>query len=75
MQAYDAVQLAADAIKRAGTLDGSAVRKALADTQPANVHLLSGPAGFNADGTQKTVRFMLLRVHDGAFVLDARSGR
>jgi len=75
IQAYDAVELAANAIRRAGTLDRTAVRKALADTAPGDVDLLSGSAGFNPDGTQKTVRFMLLRVHDGAFVPDPLSGR
>jgi branched-chain amino acid transport system substrate-binding protein len=75
MQAYDAVQLAANAIKRAGTLDRSAVRKALATTEPGDVALLSGSAGFNPDGTQKTVRFVLLRVQDATFVRDPLSGR
>ncbi|MEV0269619.1 branched-chain amino acid ABC transporter substrate-binding protein [Hamadaea sp. NPDC050747] len=73
IQAYDAVQLAASAIRRAGSLDKSAIRKALAETQPGDVDLLTGSAGFNADGTQKTVRFMLLRLQDGTFVQDPLS--
>jgi branched-chain amino acid transport system substrate-binding protein len=75
MQAYDAVRLAINAIQRAGTLDRSAVRKALADSKPGDVDLLSGSAGFNPDGTQKAVRFMLLRVHNGVFVQDPLSRR
>jgi branched-chain amino acid transport system substrate-binding protein len=74
MQAYDAVRLAANAIQRAGTLDRSAVRKALADTRPGDVDLLSGQAGFNPDGTQMSVRFILLRAQSGAFILDPLSG-
>jgi branched-chain amino acid transport system substrate-binding protein len=74
MQAYDAVRLAINAIQRAGTLDRSAVRRALADTRPNDVNLLSGSASFKPDGTQKTVRFILLRAQHGAFVLDPLSG-
>lgn len=73
MQAYDSVRLAINAIQRAGTVDRSAVRKALAATQPGDIHLLSGSAGFNPDGTRRSDRFILLRIHDGAFSEDPRS--
>ncbi|MCP2326900.1 branched-chain amino acid transport system substrate-binding protein [Hamadaea flava] len=73
LQAYDAVQLAVNAIKRAGSLDRSAIGTALAETQPGDVDLLTGSAGFNPEGTQKNVRFMLLRLQDGTFVQDPLS--
>jgi branched-chain amino acid transport system substrate-binding protein len=69
MQAYDAVRLALDAIRRAGTLDRAAVRNAIASTAPGDVELLSGPSKFNPDGTQDNPTFMLLRIHNGAFAL------
>ena len=46
--AYACVQILADAIGRAGTLDRDAVRDALADTDMMTV---IGPVTFNADGT------------------------
>jgi len=46
--AYACVQLLADAIERAGTLDRDAIRDALADTDMMTV---IGPVSFNADGT------------------------
>jgi branched-chain amino acid transport system substrate-binding protein len=69
MQAYDAVRLALDAVRRAGTLDRAAVRTAIAATVPGDLRLLSGPSRFNADGTQANSTFILLRVHNGAFAL------
>lgn len=69
MQAYDAVRLALDAIRRAGTLDRAAVRKAIANTKPGDVELLSGPSEFTPDGTQINPTFILLQIHDGAFTL------
>jgi branched-chain amino acid transport system substrate-binding protein len=69
MQAYDAVRLALDAVKRAGSLDRAAVRRALAATSPNDIKLLSGPAQFQPDGTQVDPTFVLLRVHDSDFTL------
>lgn len=46
--AYSCVQILADAIERAGTLDRNAVRDALEDTDMMTV---IGPVSFNADGT------------------------
>ncbi|WP_170213007.1 branched-chain amino acid ABC transporter substrate-binding protein [Catellatospora citrea] len=69
MQGYDAVRLAANAIQRAGTTDHEAVRKAIADTKPGDIELLSGPAQFGANGTQPNPTFILLQIKDGAFTL------
>jgi len=69
MQAYDAVKLALDAVRRAGSLDRDAIRKAIATTAPGDLELLSGPSKFNLDGTQVNPSFILLRVHGGAFTL------
>ena len=49
--------------------DVAGVRKAIMETTPADVELLSGPSRFNADGTQVGSTFVLLRVQNGAFVL------
>jgi branched-chain amino acid transport system substrate-binding protein len=46
--AYACVQILADAIERAGTLDREAIKEALADTDMMTV---LGPVSFNADGT------------------------
>jgi branched-chain amino acid transport system substrate-binding protein len=72
MQAYDAVRLALNAIKRAGSTDGEAVCKAIAATTPRDIELLSGPSEFGPDGTQVNPTFILLEVHDGAFGLVPR---
>jgi branched-chain amino acid transport system substrate-binding protein len=74
MQAYDAVRLALNAVKRAGTLDRAEVRKAIATTAPGDITLLSGPSRFNPDGTQVDPSFILLKVHNGAFTLAPVSG-
>ena len=74
MQAYDAVKLALDAIRRAGSLDHAKVRAAIAATAPGDVTLLSGPSKFQGDGTQQNPTFVLLQIHDGAFTLAARDG-
>jgi branched-chain amino acid transport system substrate-binding protein len=74
MQAYDAVKLALDAVRRAGSLDHAKVRTAIAATAPGDVTLLSGPSKFQADGTQENPTFVLLRIHDGAFTLAPRDG-
>lgn len=69
MQGYDAVRLAANAIQRAGTTDREAVRKAIADTKPGDIELLSGPSQFSANGTQPNPSFVLLQIKNGAFTL------
>jgi branched-chain amino acid transport system substrate-binding protein len=46
--AYAAVQILADAIHRAGSLDRDAIRDAIAAT---NMNTIIGPVTFNADGT------------------------
>jgi branched-chain amino acid transport system substrate-binding protein len=67
MQAYDAVKLALDAVRRAGTLDRAKIRDAIATTAPGDVTLLSGPSTFQADGTQQHSTFVPLMIRDGAF--------
>jgi len=67
MQAYDAVRLALNAVKRAGTTDGEAVTKAIAATTPKDVVLLSGPSEFGPEGTQLNPTYILLRIKNGAF--------
>jgi branched-chain amino acid transport system substrate-binding protein len=74
MQAYDAVKLALDAVRRAGSLDRAAIRKAIATTTPGDLQLLSGPSKFNLDGTQVNPTFILLQVHGGAFALAKTGG-
>jgi branched-chain amino acid transport system substrate-binding protein len=69
MQAYDAVRLALNAVRRAGSLDRAAVRRAIAGTTPVDVQLLSGPSTFNPDGTQVNSTFVQLNVRHGAFAL------
>jgi branched-chain amino acid transport system substrate-binding protein len=74
MQAYDAVKLALDAVRRAGRTDRAAVRQAISTTTPAAIHLLSGPSRFNPDGTQVDSTFIQLRIHNSAFVLAGEEG-
>jgi branched-chain amino acid transport system substrate-binding protein len=69
MQAYDAVRLALSAIKRAGSTDREAVRKAIAGTTPKDIELLSGPSEFSSNGTQVNPTFVLLQVHNRTFQL------
>lgn len=64
-EAYDAVTLALDAIRRAGSLDHEAIRRAIAAT--TQLRLLSGDPRFNPDGTRVNPTFLLLTVKDGAF--------
>lgn len=66
VEAYDAVRVALDAIRRAGSLDHEAVRKAIAATDLA---AMTGPLSFNPDGTRTTPRFLLLRARNGKFGL------
>ncbi|MEU4619525.1 branched-chain amino acid ABC transporter substrate-binding protein [Actinoplanes sp. NPDC023801] len=65
-EAYDAVMVAADAIKRAGNTDREAVRVALSGTDHAG---LSGQVAFNADGTRTVPKFLLLEANGKAFRL------
>jgi branched-chain amino acid transport system substrate-binding protein len=74
MQAYDAVKLALDAVRRAGSTDKAAIRKAIAATAPGDVELLSGPSQFNSDGTQVNPTFIPLQVRAGAFKLARPEG-
>ena len=69
MQGYDAVRLGLNAIQRAGSLDRTAIRKAIASTTPGDVALLSGPARFNPDGTEVNPTFILLQINNGTFAL------
>ncbi|KUL24123.1 hypothetical protein ADL15_44340 [Actinoplanes awajinensis subsp. mycoplanecinus] len=62
-EAFDAVTVALDAIKRAGSVEHAAVRAAIAAT--AGLPLLSGPVTFKPDGTRTQPTFLLLEVRDG----------
>lgn len=66
VEAYDAVKVALDAIKRAGSVDHEAVRQAIATT---DLDAMSGPLSFNPDGTRAVPRFLLLRAENGKFGL------
>jgi branched-chain amino acid transport system substrate-binding protein len=65
-EAYDAVMVAVDAIKRAGSTDREAVRVALSGTDHAG---LSGQVAFNADGTRTVPKFLLLEANGKEFRL------
>ena len=67
VEAYDAVNVALDAISRAGSTDRAAVRKAISTT---NMQAMSGPMSFNADGTRKVPKFLLLRAEGKGFSLE-----
>ena len=71
VEVYDAVTVALDAIKRAGSTDREAVRKAIATT---DLEALSGPLSFNPDGTRNTPKFLLLRAENGKFALEPAGG-
>lgn len=66
LEAYDAVRLAVDAIRRAGTTDRQAVRSAIAASVLPDT--VSGPIRFSPDGTRVDPVFLLLRARAGAFV-------
>ena len=68
VEAYDAVTVALDAIRRAGSVDHEAVRKALGDT---DMQAMSGPMSFNADGTRAVPKFLLLRAEGDGFKLES----
>jgi branched-chain amino acid transport system substrate-binding protein len=67
VEAYDAVNVALDAISRAGSTDRAAVRKAISTT---DMQSMSGPMSFNADGTRKSPKFLLLRAEGKGFGLE-----
>jgi len=67
VEAYDAVQVALDAIKRAGSLDHETIRRAIAKTAITGI---SGPLGFNADGTRTKPTFLMLRAQGDTFTLE-----
>jgi branched-chain amino acid transport system substrate-binding protein len=63
--AYAAVQILADAISRAGSLDREAIRDAIAST---NLDTIVGPVTFNEDGTGNVLT-IINQWQDGAQVL------
>ncbi|MEU7901406.1 branched-chain amino acid ABC transporter substrate-binding protein [Actinoplanes sp. NPDC049118] len=71
VEAYDAVNVALDAIKRAGSLDPEAIRKAISAT---DLETLSGRMSFNPDGTRTSARFLLLKAVDEGFKLVPTAG-
>ncbi len=73
MQSHDAVNLALDAIRRAGSFDRAAVRREIAATTVDDISLLSGSAEFGPDGTQVSPSFVLLQIRNGAFVLPTKA--
>ncbi|UWZ40589.1 branched-chain amino acid ABC transporter substrate-binding protein [Dactylosporangium roseum] len=66
-QSYDAVRVAAEAIKKAGSTDGTAVIKALEGVD--GLQLFSGPLKFTADHTLSSGGFQILVVQNGKIVL------
>ncbi|HWS37128.1 MAG TPA: ABC transporter substrate-binding protein, partial [Actinoplanes sp.] len=71
VEAYDAVKVAVDAIRRAGSDAPSEIRQALAATDLAGV---SGRISFRPDGTRVDPTFLLLRAEGQTFVRDALTG-
>ncbi|WP_089006529.1 branched-chain amino acid ABC transporter substrate-binding protein [Micromonospora viridifaciens] len=66
-QAYDAVRVAAEAVKQAGSTDGDAVIKALEGID--GFQLFSGPLKFTPDHTLTSGGFQILVVENGKIVL------
>lgn len=60
--AYSAIQIIADAITRAGSLDRKKIRDALAAT---NMMTITGPVKFNADGTLETSQLNIVQYQGG----------
>ena len=71
VEAYDAVNVALDAIKRAGGTDREEVRKAIATT---DLQAMSGPLSFHPDGTRTMPKFLLLQARGGKFALAPATG-
>jgi branched-chain amino acid transport system substrate-binding protein len=72
-QAFDAVTVALDAIRRAGSIDHAAVRAAIAATP--SLPLLTGTVRFNPDGTRANPKFLLLDVRNGMLAEIATKSR
>ncbi|MFC4069108.1 branched-chain amino acid ABC transporter substrate-binding protein [Actinoplanes subglobosus] len=67
-ESYDAVMLAIDAIKRAGSTDRQAIRTALTNSDYLG---LSGKVVFKDDGTRTVPKFLLLKAEGKKFVLES----
>ncbi|MBQ0984646.1 branched-chain amino acid ABC transporter substrate-binding protein [Streptomyces sp. F63] len=67
-QAYDAVRVAAEAVRKAGSTDGRAVTSAL--EQIDGLKIFSGPLKFTAQHTLSAGGFDILVVRDDNFVLN-----
>jgi branched-chain amino acid transport system substrate-binding protein len=65
-ESYDAVMVAVDAIKRAGSTDRPAIRTALTNSDYLG---LSGKVVFKDDGTRTVPKFLLLKADGKKFVL------
>jgi branched-chain amino acid transport system substrate-binding protein len=65
-ESYDAVMVAADAIKRAGSTDRQAIRAALTNSDYLG---LSGKVVFKDDGTRTIPKFLLLKAEGKSFTL------
>ncbi|WP_331724405.1 branched-chain amino acid ABC transporter substrate-binding protein (plasmid) [Streptomyces longwoodensis] len=65
-QAYDAVRVAAEAVKKAGTTDGQALTAALEKTD--GFKIFSGPLKFTPEHTLSAGGFDILVVKDNGFV-------
>ncbi|MHB8620277.1 MAG: ABC transporter substrate-binding protein, partial [Chloroflexota bacterium] len=63
---YDCVKLIANAIARAGTLNGPAVRRALAATTGFS-GVYWGPMAFNASGDLRGKTYVLWTIKGGVF--------
>jgi branched-chain amino acid transport system substrate-binding protein len=66
-QAYDAVRVAAEAIKKAGSTDGDKLVTALEGIN--GLQLFSGPLKFTPQHTLSSGGFVILVVKNGKFVL------
>ncbi|MEU4492150.1 branched-chain amino acid ABC transporter substrate-binding protein [Streptomyces sp. NPDC023998] len=66
-QSYDAVRVAAEAIRKAGSTDGDKVTASLEAMD--GFKIFSGPLKFTADHTLSNGGFVILAVKDGQFVL------
>jgi branched-chain amino acid transport system substrate-binding protein len=66
-QSYDAVRLAAEAIKQAKSTDGAAIIKALEAID--GFQMFSGPLKFTPEHTLSSGGFVILVIKDGKFVL------
>ena len=66
-QSYDAVRVAAEAIRKAGSTDGDKVTASLEAID--GFQIFSGPLKFTADHTLSNGGFVILAVKDGQFVL------